>query len=112
MRERFDEKENMLSEFYNDLQTNASANPQTHPYFPACFPYPSPDYTRTILFIGGNFLAIVVLLQLFVWLRWVVAVCAIACMAAKVGNGWDRIELALHGDMMIDNKKRSLEKAE
>ena len=40
-------------------------------------------------------------LYLFSWFRWVAVWIIVTCMAARFGNGFDTMELALHGSMIV-----------
>ena len=65
------------------------------------------DAWRPLLIVGTWIAVVSSWLYLYPWFRWV-AVCVVAsCMAARFGDGFDGMELALHGSMIIQEALQS-----
>lgn len=42
------------------------------------------------------------------WARWIVTIMVLACVAGRLVGGLDRLELAVHGDMLIAESRRAV----
>lgn len=117
LRERFLYKEALLDEFYRQVKSTGSfegdrisskdevsvASDDVTISIPPRLIYKSPDMTFTVTATG--FITAVVTLSLIysLWFRWIVTYFIIIAVSAKVFQGFDTIELALHSDMILDS---------
>lgn len=65
---------------------------------------------KPILFVSIWILLIFQCLYFFIWYRWFVVLMIITCIAVRTFNGFDSVELALHGDMVLREAFLSQEK--
>ena len=56
---------------------------------------------RPIFLVFSWILSIFLCLYFFIWYRWFVVVMITSCIAVRTFNGFDSIELSLHGDMVL-----------
>ena len=59
------------------------------------------DYNKPILLVSSWIIGVFSCLYFFIWYRWIVVVMIISCIAVRAFNGFDTVELSLHGDMII-----------
>jgi len=96
LRTSFQLKEQRLRDFYCDANRSS---------WPQLLRYSSPDTTKALFRTGSWSFAVCIGLVLFPWFRWVCCMYIVACVLAKFGDGFDRMELALHGDMLLGNDR-------
>ena len=59
------------------------------------------DRNRPILVVNIWIIGVFSCLYYFIWYRWFVVVMITSCIAVRAFNGFDSVELALHGDMIL-----------
>lgn len=103
LRDSFYRKEDLLTKYYDSIKfvkngyngVNVLEN-----IFPPRIRYEEPNCVPPLVLVMGCFVMAVVLLTMSTWFRWLLVFYSIACMGSRFGNGWDRIELTLHADML------------
>ena len=114
LRASFYRKEKLLKEFYefnenetlddlnskNDKISNSSTNSSQTRNWPKKLQL-KVDYNKPILLVSSWIIGVFSCLYFFIWYRWIVVVMIISCIAVRAFNGFDTVELSLHGDMII-----------
>lgn len=68
------------------------------------------DTTRPLYVMGALTAVIVALLVFFSWCRWIVTLAIVACVAFRAIGGVDRVEHALHWNMIVSEGTRDRKK--
>jgi hypothetical protein len=95
LRDSFFRKEKLLQKFYED-QTKESLTEN----WPRKLVIKS-NGKHPIMSVSVWILVVFSCLYFYSWFRWFVVVMIITCIAVRTFNGFDSVELALHGDMVF-----------
>ena len=95
LRDSFYRKEKLLRNFYESpSEENSTKN------WPRKLIIKSND-KHPIMIVSIWILVVFSCLYFYSWFRWFVVVMIITCIAVRTFNGFDSVELALHGDMVF-----------
>lgn len=113
LRESFYRKEALLREFNRQISSSGAFAPPSSPLaavpglcasfvIPPRLAYPQPHLGSSVALVAGAAGCVILGLLYSSWIRWCVTVSIILAVTARFFNGWDSVELALHGHMILD----------